>query len=411
MLQSRLAIAAILLAAAASPAAAGVWTATWAASPEATWGAKLPLPTRIPATLADATVRQVARIALGGDGLRIEISNRYGPEPLQIGSAHVAAAFGGGAIDPKTDHAVRFGGSAKVSVPPGQAVVSDPVDLSVADLAKVAVSLYLPKETPLATFHWDGKETAYVARGDHGAAEKISPESTLEARLFLTAIHVERPQSTAVVAAFGDSITDGDGVSVDGDRRWPDILAERLAPQGVSVINAGISGARLLKPGMGEAGLDRFDRDVLAQPGIRSVIVMMGTNDLAWGETPFDPHSAPFLPAAIEDGYRKLVARAHARGVRIVGATITPFEGAFAGTPIANFWNPAKNRVRLAVNEWIRTSGTFDAVLDFDAVARDPNDVSKLRADVDSGDHLHPGDAGNAVVAEGIDLGAVLGAR
>jgi lysophospholipase L1-like esterase len=411
MLHSRLAAAAILLVAAASPAAAGTWTATWAASPEATWGAELPLPTRIPASLADTTVRQVARIALGGDKLRIEISNRYGKVPLEIGSAHVAAALGGGAIDTKTDRAVTFDGSAKVVILPGQSVVSDPVGLSVADLSKVSVSLYLPEETPLSTFHWDGKETAYLARGDHGGEPQLPSGSTLEARLFLTAIQVERTQPAPVVAAFGDSITDGDGVSIDGDRRWPDILAERLAPRGVSVVNSGISGARLLKPGMGEAGLERFDRDVLAQPGIRTVIAMMGTNDLAWGDTPFDPKSPPFEAPAIEEGYRKLVALAHAKGIRIVGATITPFADAFAGTPIANFWNPAKNRVRMDVNEWIRTSGAFDGVIEFDALARDTKDASRLRADVDSGDHLHPGDAGDAIFAGGIDLDALLGAK
>lgn len=390
------------------PAMAGSWTATWTADPEATWGPELPLPTRIPAALADTTVRQVARISLGGDRVRIEVSNRFGKNPLDIGAARVASALAGGTVDPKTDRAVTFNGSAKVVVQPGQSIISDAVTLPVADLSKIAVSLYLPKEVPLATFHWDGKETAYLIPGDHTADVALPPGSTVQARLFLTAIHVERPQATAVVAAFGDSITDGDGVSIDGDRRWPDILAERFAPRGVSVVNAGISGARLLKSGMGEAGLDRFDRDVLAQPGLRSVIVLIGINDLAWGETPFDPNSPPFPPMAIEAGYRKLVSRAHARGIRIVGATLTPFEGAFAGTPIANFWNPAKDRARMAVNTSIRTSGIFDAVIDFDALAQDRNDASKLRAEIDSGDHLHPGDGGNKILVDDIDLDAVL---
>jgi len=193
------------------------------------------------------------------------------------------------------------------------------------------------------------------------------------------------------------------------DRRWPDFLARRLAPHGVAVLNAGISGNRLLRPGMGDSALARFDRDVLQHAGVRAVIVMLGTNDIGWPGGPFAPHEAVPQPAEITDGLRQLVARAHLRNVRVIAATLTPFEDALKGTPLEGHYSPRKEATRQAVNAWIRQAGAFDAVVDFDRLLRDPARPTRLRTEFDSGDHLHPGDAGYRAMADGIDLRALLG--
>lgn len=224
----------------------------------------------------------------------------------------------------------------------------------------------------------------------------------------LAGIQVETAADPRAVAVIGDSITDGAGASLDRDSRWPDFLAARLAPRGVAVINAGISGGRLLTDGMGSNALARLDRDVLAQPGVASVVVMLGINDIAWPGTAYARDAAPPPLAALVAGYRQLIEQAHVHGVRVIGATLTPFAGALPGTPLADYYQPAKDALRQQVNAWIRDSGAFDAVVDFDALLRDPADPARLDARFDSGDHLHPGDAGNRAMAEALDLDALL---
>jgi lysophospholipase L1-like esterase len=211
------------------------------------------------------------------------------------------------------------------------------------------------------------------------------------------------------VVALGDSITDGNGSTPGTDQRWPDFLARRLAPQGVAVLNAGISGNRLLRPGMGDSGLARFERDVLRHPGLGAVIVLLGTNDIGWPGAAFAPHESLPQVSEITNGLRQLVEQAHVRNVRVIGATITPFEGALKGTPLEGHYSPVKESLRQAVNDWIRHSGAFDAVIDFDRLARDPSRPTRLRAEFDSGDHLHPGDAGYRAMADSIDLRDLLG--
>jgi lysophospholipase L1-like esterase len=276
-------------------------------------------------------------------------------------------------------------------------------------LGDVTVSLYLPEPTPPSTFHWDARQSTYVGAGDQTAAAAIQAGTTLSTRVFLSAIQVEAAPATRTVVALGDSITDGNMSTVDGNRRWPDVLARRLSGEGVAVLNAGISGARLLQDKMGSNALARFDRDVLSQPGVATAVVFIGINDIAWNGTAF----APSDPAArVEDliaGYRQLIARAHTRGVRIVGATLTPFEGALQDTPMRGYYGADKERVRQAVNTWIRDGGEFDAVLDFDAITRDPSHPARFLPAYDSGDHLHPGDAGYRAMADSIDLRALLG--
>lgn len=385
----------------AMPSHAGTWIPSWTANPEASWGEEFALPTGTPAVIDDQTLRQVVRLSLGGRRVRLQLSNEYGSEPLVIGAAQVAPASA-----PGRGRAVTFGGQAGVVVPPGAPVLSDPVELEVAALASLAISLYLPKPTPTRTFHWDGRQAASLAPGNQVSAAQLPPTPGLTARIFLSGIAVEADAPRGSVVVIGDSITDGNGATMDADTRWPDFLAARLAPQRIAVLNAGISGGRLLSSGMGPSALARFDRDVLSQPQLRSVIVLIGINDISWPGTAFDPQRRPPELAELVAGYRQLIARAHARGVRVLGATLTPFEGALAGTPLADYFQPHKDALRRQLNAWIRASGEFDAVLDFDALLRDPAQPSRLQPAFDSGDHLHPGDAGHRAMAEAVPLPA-----
>lgn len=390
---------------AATPAGAGTWIASWTASPEASWGEDFALPTGTPATIGDQTLRQLVRLSLGGRRVRLQLSNEYGSEPLVIGAAQVAPASA-----PGRGRTVTFGGQPGVVVPPGAPVLSDPVELEVAPLASLAISLYLPKPTPTRTFHWDGRQTASLAAGNQVGAAQLPPTPGLAARIFLSAVAVEADAPRGSVVVIGDSITDGNGATMDADTRWPDFLAARLAAQRIAVLNAGISGGRLLSDGMGPSALTRFDRDVLAQPQLRSVIVLIGINDISWPGTAFDPQRRPPELAELVAGYRQLIARAHLRGVRVLGATLTPFDGALAGTPLADYFQPHKDALRRQLNAWIRDGGEFDAVLDFDALLRDPARPARLLPAFDSGDHLHPGDAGHRAMAAAVSLRALLGA-
>jgi len=386
--------AALLATCCALPAHAGTWLNSWTAPPQPSWDDGFVLPTRIPPTLEDQTLRQVLRLSLGGRRVRIQLSNEYGTTPLVIGAAQVAPAAA-----PAQGRVVTFNGQPQVVVPPGAPVLSDPVDLPVAPLSRIAVSLYLPQATPTRSFHWDGRERAALAPGNQVAAARLPVTPDLSARLFLSALGVEAEAPRGSVVVIGDSITDGNGATLDADARWPDYLAARLAPRGMAVLNAGISGGRLLSNGMGESALARFDRDVLAQPRLRAAIVLIGINDISWPGTAFDPQGKTPEAAALIAGYRQLIARAHLHGVKLIGATLAPFEGALAGTPLADYHQPHKERVRQEVNGWIRGSGAFDAVLDVDALLRDPAHPQRMQARFDSGDHLHPGDAGHRAMA------------
>jgi lysophospholipase L1-like esterase len=384
------------------------WAGVWSASPQPTWEQDFVFPTKIPVRAHNQTIRQVIRVSLGGSQIRVRFSNEYGAKPLRIGAASVALAGDGSAIVPDTLRTLTFGGHAATVLPPGAPLVSDPVDLDVAEAARLAVSLYLPDETPLTTFHWDGKQTAYIGSGDLTAHGAISLADTTDARVLLSGVLVNTPNNGTVVV-FGDSITDGAGVSVDTDARWTDYLARRLAPRRVSVLNAGISGARLLQDKMGVNASARFMRDVLAQPGVKAVVLLLGINDIAWPGTAFAPEQVRPSAASLISAYRQIIALAHAHNVRIIGATLTPFEGALSGTPLDDYYHADKDAVRHEVNNWIRTGGAFDAIIDFDALLRDPAHPPRLAAQFDSGDHLHPGEQGNQAMAEGVDLDALLG--
>ena len=386
------------------------WLASWSASPQAVWDSSFILPANVPARLHDQTVRQVARISVGGERVRIVLSNAHGVTPLTIAAASLALAAGGSAIVPGSLRAITFGGRSGATIAPGAPLVSDPIALTVPDLARLTVSIHLPQDTAIATFHWDGRETTWIASGQQTGAGKIDTTRsiTTTARLLLSSIQVEATAAAQAVAVIGDSITDGAGASLGRDTRWPDVLAERLAPQGVAVINAGISGARLLAGGMGSNALARLERDVLAQPGVRTVIVALGINDISWPGTAFAPHGRRPTLQELTDGYRQLLAQARSHGVRVIGTTLSPFEGALPGTPLANYYQPEKEALRQQLNAWIRSSNCFDAVIDADALLRDPQHPRRLLPAFDSGDHLHPGDAGNRALAQAIDLRLLL---
>ena len=284
-----LALAAALIAPPASALAAeGGWIGTWSASPQPIWGPDFVAPISFPRNLWNQTIRQVARVSLGGNQVRVVISNEYGTAPLVVGAAHVALSGDGAAIEAGSDRALTFSGNPSVTIPPGAPAISDPVELAVAPLTELAVSLYFPKVAPTSTMHWDGRQTAYIAAGDKTAEADIEPDATTLSRLFLSGILVDAPENARAIVTFGDSITDGDGSAADQNHRWPDLLAERLQAAGgapVAVLNEGISGARVLADRMGVNALARFDEDVISHPRVDTVILMMGINDIGWPDS------------------------------------------------------------------------------------------------------------------------------
>lgn len=299
----------------ASAASAPHWVASWQASPQPVWGVDFLFPTLVPATLHDQTFRQTARISLGGPRLRVRLSNAYGTQPLRIGAASVAARAG------DTPQPLSFDGQPGVLISPGQERLSDPLPLVTDDRQALQVSVFVPGPTPVQTFHWEGRQTSWTAPGDQSRAQALSAASSTTARLFLAGIEVEAAARARSVVVIGDSITDGATASLDQDQRWTDHLAARLAPRGIAVVNAGISGGRLLRDGMGESVLARLQRDALDQPGVASVIVLIGINDISWPGTAFARNQARPALAELQAGYRALAEQARGRGIRIVGAT------------------------------------------------------------------------------------------
>jgi lysophospholipase L1-like esterase len=384
------------------------WIATWTASPHRMI-AFLPNGS-LTTPLLGQTVRQRVHISIGGGSFRIRFSNEFGSGPLVIGAASIALPDREAAVQADSIRQLTFGGATSIVVPAGAPALSDPIVLTAPDDGDLIVSLYLPGPTRVETMHATGEQTGYISRpGNFTASPDMPVGSTTQSRLFLSEVDVVTEPSVGVIAAFGDSITDGAASTSGANHRWPDFLSDRLhaAAQGrpaPAVVNEGISGNQLLRDLMGVSALARFDRDVLSVPGVREVIVLIGINDIGTPGSRFG--SGPPIEAAAEEpsfatliaGYRQLIERAHAHGLRIFGATLTPFEGAANG-----YYTPAKNSLRQAVNQWIR-SGEFDGVLDFDAATRDHLHPGRMRASYDSGDHLHPNDAGYRAMASGIDL-------
>jgi lysophospholipase L1-like esterase len=403
-------LAAAILLASPAPSSAGDWVPAWMASPQSVWSSDFLFPTDVPVTLKNRTLRQVARIGIGGRAVRIRLSNDYGRNAVRIAAAHLARSTGGMAIEAASGQALTFDGAGEGTILPGASLLSDPIAMTVAAGEALAVSLHFAEETPVETFHWDGKAESRLVDGLHVSDADLPAGEISTQRLFLSDILVDAPDAKGTVVVLGDSITDGAGATLGADTRWPDFLAARAAPRGIAVVNAGISGGRVLSDRMGTNAFARLDRDVFAQPKIRALILMLGINDIAWPGTPFAPDELPMTFERLTAGYRQIAARARANGIRTVGATLTPFAGALPGTPLeATYHSTAKDLLRQRINEWIRTSRTFDAVIDFDRLLADPADPMQLRPAYDSGDRLHPGDAGNKAMAEAVDLDTLLG--
>ncbi|MFD1839733.1 SGNH/GDSL hydrolase family protein, partial [Paracidovorax cattleyae] len=382
LIASALLSAVVAAAATALPAAARTehWQPTWISSPQPLWGEDWVLPLGMPRRFRDVTLRQSVRTALGGNRVRLVISNEYGATPLEVGALAVRRATNGPAVS------VRFQGRDTVTVAPGARVTSDAVPLPLSAGDRLQTELYLPETTAVAGFHWNAQDTLSVLPGNAIDRGEVEPAKTFTTRAFIAEILVAADRAPQTVVAIGDSITDGNGSTVGRDQRWPDHLARRLAPRGVAVLNAGIAGNRLQRGGWGDSALARFQRDVLRHPGVRAVVVLLGTNDIGFPGSPFAPDEAPASLETLTDAFHQLVEQAHARDVRVIAATVPPFEHALEGTPLQGHYSPQKEALRQKLNAWIRTAGAFDAIVDFDAVLRDPSHPSRLDPALDSGD-------------------------
>ncbi len=355
-----------------------------------------------PVTVANQTVRQVVRTSVGGSRVRVVLSNAFGTAPVAIGAAYVGLREKDATVKAATARPLLFSGGGSFTLPAGASVVSDPVTLTMPPFADLVVDLYLPGEVGLGpspvTMHNGASQTNYISpSGNHAGAVAMSAAAKPASWFLLSRVEVSAPANTGAVVTFGDSITDGARSTVDTNSRWPDVLAKRLGERDLrlAVVNAGISGNRLLGEGAPQAGINalaRFDRDVLMQTGVTHVIVLEGINDIGVARNNPSPTAADLISA-----HKQLIERARARGLKIFGATLTPFEG-------AAYWTPEGEAKRKALNDWIRTSSAYDGVIDFDQATRDPAAPTKFLPTYDSGDHLHPGDVGYKAMGDAVDL-------
>jgi lysophospholipase L1-like esterase len=400
-------LAALPIAVHAGPAkidAQNTLVASWSASPSPR---KSPF-SSIDVKLHNQTLRQHVTLSKGGSAVRVTLSNVFGAKPVHIGGASILCENTGQFIP------LRFGGALSADMAAGAPLVSDLASCAVADASRLEIRLYLPGDVTVDTLHEYGLTLAEASSpGDFTQGKAfpeptpvgVSPDRRLKgkagARPFLTEVDVLAHPGTQAIVTFGDSITDGAGSTPDVDRRWPDVLWQRIHASKLpfSVVNEGISGNQILGDGLGVNALARFDRDVLAKPGARSVIILEGINDIGFSGGMVPGFSPPdtITAQAIITGYDQLIARAHGRGLRVIGGTMTPWQGSPAFTP-------AKEAVRQAVNDWLRKTAPLDGVIDFDMATRDPGDPARLARTFDSGDHIHPNDAGYAAMAAAIDL-------
>jgi lysophospholipase L1-like esterase len=395
------------------------WVATWGTAQQ--FAAEAPLPwvepppraanepapvspiPPLPASFSNETVRMIVRSSIGGSRARVTLSNALGLQPVRIGAAHVALHERDGRLVAGSSRALTFGGRAAVTLEPGALIVSDDVDLAVPPLAELAVSLYLPQQTGKPTAHELGLNTTYVVPGDAAGAVTLPRAATNRSYFWLAGIEVLARRGSGTIVAFGDSITDGFSTTPDTHRAWPALLAAKLQSDPATahwgVVNAGISGNRIRRDIVGASALARFDRDVLSRGGVGWLILFEGINDITFSALPRAPAEQRATAEQVIEGLSQLVDRAHAHGIKVMGATLMPMGGLW-------LHNAQTEAVRAAVNAWIRTGGKFDAIVDFDAVTRDPARPERLRAELDSGDHIHPNDAGNAAMADAIELAA-----
>ncbi|HVU16792.1 MAG TPA: SGNH/GDSL hydrolase family protein [Candidatus Didemnitutus sp.] len=352
--------------------------------------------------LTGETLREIIHPTLSGPRLRLVLSNVFGNAPLVLDAVRVAQSAGASAISPATDTAVTFNGSQAITIPPGASLLSDPVSFAVVAQRDIAVSLSVRSAPAALTGHPGSRTTSYIQAGDLAGAADLPKAHAVDHWYLLAEVDVPAAPPASAVIVIGDSITDGRGSTTNGNNRWPDNLARRLeadpATAGIAVLNQGIGGNALLHGGLGPTALARFDRDVLGPCGGRWLIVFEGINDLG-GATGARAHGRPATTAAdLIGALRQIAERGHSHGLRVYGATITPFSG------FTMYYTPESEADRRAINQWIRTTSELDAVIDFDAAVRDPADASRLVAAYDCGDHLHLSVAGYERLAASIDL-------
>ncbi|RSL16329.1 lysophospholipase L1-like esterase [Edaphobacter aggregans] len=371
------------------------WVGTWATSPvampntEGIFGA------------ADTTFREIVHVSLGGSRARIILSNEFGLDPLTISAAHIALRTTGSEIDLASANALTFGGRPSVTIPPGALVVSDPVNLKLPAFADVAVSLFVPAQ-PMhqITHHSFADQTSYMAQGNVVGVKALESPKEIYNWPFLKGVDIIAGDKSAAIVAFGDSITDGAHSTRDANSRWPDLLAHRLQANkktaDLGVLNQGIGGNRILHDNTGPNALSRFDRDVLAQAGVKYLIILESINDIGHAQDPVKPYDVVTAEDLIV-GLGQLATRAHTHGIKVYGATLTPYVG-------AKYASPSGEAMRQAVNKWIRTTNQLDGFIDFDKATQDSANPAVFAPTADSGDHLHPGDAGYKSMADSIDL-------
>jgi lysophospholipase L1-like esterase len=376
------------------------WTATWAAPPMAPGSALTDS-----RSFENQTVRHIIHVSVGGRRVRVRLSNAFGAQPLVVGAAHVALHGDGAATVPSSDRVLSFSDRPSITIPAGADVLSDPVELNVPTRGDLAVSIYVPNNTGPATFHASSEQTTYIAGpGDLTSAANLTGAETTLSRFWLSVVEVAPNDEVPTVVTIGDSITEGFGSTVDANHRWPDFLSARLnAPSHarLAVVNQGIGCGRLLHDFCGPSIAARFDRDVLAVTGVTHVVVLAGIVDIGLPGLIGDPSQDVSADDLIA-GYKQLIARGHEKGLTIIGGTITPIGASTTAFP--GFFTPSGEAKRQAVNQWIRKSGAFDGVIDFDAVMRDPANPVQMLPALNSGDGVHPNDAGYMTMANAIDL-------
>ena len=379
------------------------WVGSWAASQQVPEAQNL-LDAEL---LRDATLRQIVHLSVGGDRLRVRMSNAFGTAPLHLTAVRVArpVSAASATIDAASDTPVTFSGAPDVTIPAGAEYLSDAVAFPVAALSNLAITFHVDQPSIGETGHPGSRATSYLVHGDMVSAASLPDATKVDHWYQISGVDVVGAEKAAAVVALGDSITDGHGATTNGNDRWPDVLAARMqadkSTRTMGALNEGIGGNRLLLDGLGPNALARFDRDVLAQTAVRAVIVLEGVNDLGTltrdRDVSAEEHAA--LVSRIEAAYTQMIERAHAHGIRVIGATILPYAGSTYYHP-----GPENEADRQAVNSWIRGMGHFDAVADFDKLTRDPAHPDRLLPAYDSGDHLHPGPAGYKAMGDAIPL-------
>lgn len=394
----------------------GHWVSAWSTAVHT----PLPFPGLPPSPVFEnQTLRMVVRPTIGGERVRIRLSNAFAATALAVGAVHIALTAQDARVVPGSDHSLTFSGRPSVGIPPGASVLSDPVDLKLSAFTKISISIYLPNKTPTSSMHFWGQEPTYISGpGDFSAKGDLENATTKSSWYWLADVEIWASAQASATVAFGDSITDGVGAKQGDYTDWPDLLAKRLSAEKdlpeVSIVNEGIGGNRVLYDGAGVNALARFDRDVLAQPGVANLIALEGINDIGWphmkprqGTNGEPPKEMPFVHQLVSTqdlimGFRQIIDRAHQHGIRVFGGTLTPYQG-------AEYYSDDGEATRQEVNRWIRTSGAFDGVIDFDAAVRDPSQPGKILERYDSGDHLHPSAAGYQAMAGAVNLSDLRG--